>query len=663
MPSPESQNRNVVALPFVGREQELADLAAAIASEEGRLILVVGPWQHGKTALLRELHRRNAASMRGLRPRFSLLYDLNRNDDSQAFFAALQSDLLKIKGLTWWRLVRGAPGTPDELKALVGLPFSLLGRIANATEVARAAKELAQSLVAGENRLPRERLLLVLSAVARRLKGHQRLVLMFDPQEYLHESCGPDWVWLAERLPQRVAVIIAQRDDDKIATCDHARVHARIRRVPEDALDVLSRAASDELVEYAASNPISRLEALGEQGLRELQELCWERWRGHPLLLHLVLPGLPATPRDKQVILNAATEMPVQFDALMERRWDDVLLGTPQGADALRCLSVLAARNTLDTVASVLGIPPAEVRTAVAHPAVKPLLKPRAPRSDELEILHISCADYILALANTDLERKRDLHRRAAQMYADRLKVRPSDREALVGVLAQVGQSGNDESLRVAIRTYVAEMARLRLWRPALRAVEQALREDTRLPEPERGLLLGTGGNLLSELGERAQARKYYEEALSTYRKVAEAEPGAYLPDVAMTLNNLGTLLSDLGERAQALEHYEEALSIRRKLAAAEPGAYLPNVATTLNNLGNLLSALGERAQARKDYEEALSIRRKLAAAEPRAFRERLRAVVNNASIFAQESGISANHWPALREALETLERLDREAQ
>ena len=74
--------------PFVGRENELADLEQAIAREEGQLLLVVGGTGFGKTALLEELNRRLSGT-EGEGARFSLLYRLNRNDTSEAFLPRL----------------------------------------------------------------------------------------------------------------------------------------------------------------------------------------------------------------------------------------------------------------------------------------------------------------------------------------------------------------------------------------------------------------------------------------------------------------------------------------------------------------------------------------------------------------------------------------------
>jgi tetratricopeptide (TPR) repeat protein len=91
--------------------------------------------------------------------------------------------------------------------------------------------------------------------------------------------------------------------------------------------------------------------------------------------------------------------------------------------------------------------------------------------------------------------------------------------------------------------------------------------------------------NLHSDTHDFAAAAKEYEKALEIYRELAESNPSAFLPDVAMTLNNLANLHSDTHDFASAAKEYEEALEIRRELAASNPSAFLPNVAVTLINL------------------------------------------------------------------------------
>jgi tetratricopeptide (TPR) repeat protein len=97
---------------------------------------------------------------------------------------------------------------------------------------------------------------------------------------------------------------------------------------------------------------------------------------------------------------------------------------------------------------------------------------------------------------------------------------------------------------------------------------------------------LDTPGIVNHAQSRREEVRKEYEEALKTYRELAEKEPETYLPYVAATLNNLGILDSAQNRLEEARKKYEEALKICRELAQKEPETYLPYVAAIFNNLG-----------------------------------------------------------------------------
>ena len=56
------------------------------------------------------------------------------------------------------------------------------------------------------------------------------------------------------------------------------------------------------------------------------------------------------------------------------------------------------------------------------------------------------------------------------------------------------------------------------------------------------------------------------QEALTTYRQLAQTQPQAYLPQVAMTLHNLGIVQLDQEDLPQAQTLMTEALTIRRAL-------------------------------------------------------------------------------------------------
>src|SRR6267143_1652861 len=107
---------------------------------------------------------------------------------------------------------------------------------------------------------------------------------------------------------------------------------------------------------------------------------------------------------------------------------------------------------------------------------------------------------------------------------------------------------------------------------------------------------------LNSDQNRMEETRKEHEEALKTYRQLAQKEPEAYLPEVAQTLNNLGTSDSAQDRMAEARKEYEEGLKTYRKLAQKYPESYLPEVAQMLNNLGIVDSARNRAEEARKAF-------------------------------------------------------------
>ena len=80
------------------------------------------------------------------------------------------------------------------------------------------------------------------------------------------------------------------------------------------------------------------------------------------------------------------------------------------------------------------------------------------------------------------------------------------------------------------------------------------------------------------------------------YRRLAEASPAAFLPDLATSLNNLSNRLAEAGRPGGgAGRRSAKPSSIYRRLAEANPAAFLPDLATSLNNLSNRLAEAGDR--------------------------------------------------------------------
>ncbi len=155
--------------------------------------------------------------------------------------------------------------------------------------------------------------------------------------------------------------------------------------------------------------------------------------------------------------------------------------------------------------------------------------------------------------------------------------------------------------------------------------------------------LAGSDVDVLPDLADRLYNPGCREEALAItkedadirravalHRRLAETQPDAFLPGLAMSLNNLGERLSVLGRWEEALEASQEATDIGRRLAEGRPDAFLPDLARSLNNLGAMFSHLGRGEEALAATQEAVDIRRRLAEARPEAFLPDLAVSLSN---------------------------------
>ncbi|MDW8054277.1 MAG: ATP-binding protein [Anaerolineae bacterium] len=107
--------------------------------------------------------------------------------------------------------------------------------------------------------------------------------------------------------------------------------------------------------------------------------------------------------------------------------------------------------------------------------------------------------------------------------------------------------------------------------------------------EKERAEALWMLGCALGAVGQREAALQATQEAVSLYRQLAQANPQAFLPDLAASLHNLGARLSEVGQREAALKAALESVSIRRQLARDNPRAFLPRLILSLSMLVRVL--------------------------------------------------------------------------
>ncbi len=105
-------------------------------------------------------------------------------------------------------------------------------------------------------------------------------------------------------------------------------------------------------------------------------------------------------------------------------------------------------------------------------------------------------------------------------------------------------------------------------------------------------MCLNNLGNMQSALGQQEAALASTQEAVDLYRKLAEARPEAFLPELAMSLHNLGIRQSDLGQPEAALASAQQALDALWPLFLRLPAAFVIDTGDYLATLRDRLAAL-----------------------------------------------------------------------
>ncbi len=644
---------------FVGREQELAALKQAIARPEGQLILVIGGEGRGKTALLEELNRQLTSDP----SRFSLHYQLNRNDTSDAFLDRLMGVFLRIGGLTKGRLVLGAPGQEKKWHDFLGAA----GKLEDIPFLGEAAKKITcladflKILIPDDKRPSREKFIDFLRLTAKRLGDKRRLVLLLDPEKYLDESVAEDCQSLVRHLPDGVAMVFAQRPDDCLAQSDLI-VADKVSRIPETPLGHLPRDKSDQLIAEGWHQKDGWMKLAAEPPA-QLCQVLWDKYEGWPLPLTIVLRDLPQEPEGLDHLVAAAQEMPERMRDLLSLRYGKAVA---EGDDAVRLLHGLAILEwpaTAERVAALCGegCTAAGLSAAAHQPAVAKCMS--MGEKGLLSLFHATMGECVLTQMSEDA--KQDLHGRAAKLYEADLKKNKSDREALHWLPYHAYHGSDERAFLDAAERVGQEKHRLWMLRSCERDLRWALLVYRRLAKAEPAafghrvaVTLNNLGIVLTKLQEKQAARKAFEKALDIYRRLAKHKPAAFEPDVAGTLRNLGSVLSELQEKQAARKAFDKALDIYRRLAKHKPAAFEADLALTLNNLGNVLRDLHERHKARETYEQALEIRRRLAEDQPAAFEPDVAMTLNNLGIVLSELRETEEARKAHEDALEIRRRL-----
>jgi hypothetical protein len=149
------------------------------------------------------------------------------------------------------------------------------------------------------------------------------------------------------------------------------------------------------------------------------------------------------------------------------------------------------------------------------------------------------------------------------------------------------------------------------------------------------------------------EARRRYDDALATYRGLAEQNRDAYLPDMAATVSNLGDVARLQHQLDEARLHYEEAMQDYREAAAKNPELHRANMATTLSELADVDRRLNRLDEARANDAAALEIYRQLAQQDPDKYQPKMVDTLVNLGLLEQAAGHPDQAYAHFTEALQ----------
>ncbi len=253
--------------------------------------------------------------------------------------------------------------------------------------------------------------------------------------------------------------------------------------------------------------------------------------------------------------------------------------------------------------------------------------------------------DYALAYAY--LLQEQNQHAQAISIYEQNLQLLrdKGDKEYVARTLNNLGVLyGDTQRLKEAEASY---QEALTTYRDLAKANPQAYSSKEYV-----AMTLNNLGILYKDTQRLKEAEANYQETLTTYRDLAKTNPQAYSSYVAMTLNNLGGLYYETQRLKEAEAGYQEALTTYRDLAKTNPQAYLPDVAMTLNNLGALYYKTQRFKEAETSYQEALITYRDLAKANPQAYLSYVAGILNNLGVLYKDTQRMKEGEASYQEAL-----------
>lgn len=120
-------------------------------------------------------------------------------------------------------------------------------------------------------------------------------------------------------------------------------------------------------------------------------------------------------------------------------------------------------------------------------------------------------------------------------------------------------------------------------------------------------------GALLARMGQQAEAKQMFEDALRIYNYLLDQEPDniEHMVHAACTLDNMGTLFGNIDRLEDAKHMYQAALQMYMDITSINPDdtSYNKYAAFTMENLGDVLERMGRHDDARWMHDNAKKLK------------------------------------------------------
>ncbi|WFU41341.1 AAA family ATPase [Bradyrhizobium sp. CB82] len=537
---------------FVGRAAELDQFAAAMAAclevRRGRVVYVRGEAGLGKTRLVEEFQHR--ARIGGFTCHGGLVLDFGARSGRDAVATVIRSIALE--------------GDAEQSECVVGPD-----RVGALVEAGHIAADHAIFLYDLLNLPPpiglhalydamdigtrsRGVLATITEVIASAAKEKPLLIVIED----LH--------WADDAVLARIAAVAEATSDCPLL------VILTSRNVGDPSTRGWQPGSPILTIDLA---PLHREEALalarnvfGQMG--PLAMSCLERAAGNPLFLEQLLRNAEE---------HADGAVPDSVQSLVQARMDRLALRDKQ---ALQAASVFGQRFSLGELRALIEEPVYAPRVLVEHALLR-------PHGDEFLFGHALIRDAVYATLLRS--RRRELHKRAAAWFAER------------DVILHAQHLDRAEDPR-APQAYLAaarhEAARYR-YEQALTLVRRGASLARELPD--RFALACCCGELLHDMGEVAEARAAYEEALQQSQDDA---------DRCRAWLGIAAVKRVTDEVHEALADVERAEGIATRLS-------MPGEAARAHFLhGNLLFPRGDVEGCLREHRQSLALAREVGSAE-----------------------------------------------